>query len=86
MTILRTFIYRLRGMFGTARSEKELNSEMCAHLDALTEKNVRRGMTPGDPLTYFGTVFVLIVVSLLACFIPARRTMRVDPLVALRYK
>jgi putative ABC transport system permease protein len=48
MTNLRTFIARLRGIFGTARSEKELNSEVCAHLDALTEENILRGMTPEE--------------------------------------
>jgi predicted permease len=45
MTGLRTFIFRLRGMFGTTRSEKELNSEVSAHLDAMVEENLRRGMT-----------------------------------------
>jgi putative ABC transport system permease protein len=37
-----------------------------------------------DPLTIAGVVFVLLTVSLLACFIPARRTMKLDPLLALR--
>jgi predicted permease len=48
MTSLRTFIARTRGIFGTARSEKELNSEVGTHLDALTEENIRRGMTPEE--------------------------------------
>src|SRR6266849_7845770 len=48
MTGLRTFIFRLRAMFGTTRSEKELNSEVSAHLDAMVEENLRRGMTPEE--------------------------------------
>ncbi len=49
-------------------------------------KSLLMSVSPTDPLTFAGTACLLAFVAFLACYLPARRATRVDPLIALRHE
>jgi predicted permease len=59
---------------------------VCALALARTVAHLLYGIAPSDPVTFALVPVILAAVGLVACWIPARRATRVDPLIALRYE
>jgi predicted permease len=81
-TILRMVLRQGLGLALAGAAFGLVGALIVAHLMA----EVLYGVRPTDPVTFVGVALLLIGVALLACYIPARRAIRVDPLVALRYE
>jgi putative ABC transport system permease protein len=59
------------GIAGALAASRSLSSEL-------------HGVSAADPATYAGVSFVVVIVTFLACYVPTRRALRVDPQVTLR--
>jgi ABC-type antimicrobial peptide transport system permease subunit len=80
-------------VFGMVLSQGAKLALLGIGIGLLVALGVTRWMTsilyevqPADPLTFAGVSVLLVGVALLACYLPARRAMRTDPIIALRHE
>jgi ABC-type antimicrobial peptide transport system permease subunit len=81
-TILRAVLRLGLSLAGTGAAVGLAGALILSHLMA----GLLYGVKPTDPLTFLGVAILLMTVAMLACYLPARRAIRVEPIVALRYE
>jgi len=79
-TILRMVLRQGLGLTVTGAAVGLVCAAIVSHVMA----GLLYGVRPTDPPTFVGVAVLLMVVALFACYIPARRALRVDPMIALR--
>jgi ABC-type antimicrobial peptide transport system permease subunit len=57
---------------------------VCALIVSHVMARVLYGVKPTDPVTFTSVAVVLVTVALLACYVPAQRAIRIDPVIALK--
>ena len=82
MSSVRRFGRRLGQFVGAGRGERELAREVDAHLSLLEQEYSRRGLPPDEARR----AAIILVIGAFACWVPARRAVRVEPMVALRHE
>ncbi len=78
--ILKMVLHRGLGLAAAGAGLGVVAALIVSHLMA----GLLYGVSPSDPLTFISLTIVLVIVALAACYIPARRAMQVDPIIALR--